>query len=115
MSCCWPRRALGGALIPIGAVLGTEKAYTTTFALKHSSTFAGNALACRAGLATLDLLTRDQGKLLTQVVRNGRVLRCRLEALAARYRHLIAEVRGRGYMLGIRFGVDRQLWPDRLL
>ena len=35
--------------------------------------------------------------------------------LAARYPHLIAEVRGRGYMLGIRFGVDRDLWPDSLL
>ena len=50
-----------------------------------------------------------------QVARNGRRLRRRLEALAARYPHLIAEVRGRGYMLGIRFGVDRDLWPESLL
>ena len=47
-------KALGGGLIPIGAVLCTEEAYTSAFAMKHSSTFAGNALACRAGLATLE-------------------------------------------------------------
>jgi acetylornithine/succinyldiaminopimelate/putrescine aminotransferase/predicted amino acid dehydrogenase len=108
-------KALGGGLIPIGAVLCTEKVSTTTFAMKHSSTFAGNALACRAGLATLQQITRNEGRLLTRVARNGRFLKRRLEALATRYPYLIAEVRGRGYMLGIRFGVDRDLWPDSLL
>jgi acetylornithine/succinyldiaminopimelate/putrescine aminotransferase/predicted amino acid dehydrogenase len=108
-------KALGGGLMPIGAVLCTEPVHTATFAMKHSSTFAGNALACRAGLATLERITREQGKLLTQVSRNGRFLRRRLEVLAARYPHLIAEIRGRGYMLGIRFGVDRRRWPDRIL
>jgi acetylornithine/succinyldiaminopimelate/putrescine aminotransferase/predicted amino acid dehydrogenase len=108
-------KALGGGLIPIGAVLCTDSVYTTVFAMKHSSTFAAGALACRAGLATLERITRDQGRLLTRVARNGRFLRRRLEAMAARYPHLIAEVRGRGYMLGIRFGVDRSLWPDRIL
>ena len=68
-------KVLGGGLIPIGAVLCTEKVYTTTFAMKHSSTFAGNALACRAGLATLQRITRNEGRLLTQVARNGRFLK----------------------------------------
>ncbi|MBV8606688.1 MAG: aminotransferase class III-fold pyridoxal phosphate-dependent enzyme [Singulisphaera sp.] len=108
-------KALGGGLVPIGAVLCTEEAYTSAFARKHSSTFAGNALACRAGLATLERLTRDDGRLLRQVARNGRRLKRRLEALAARHPHLIAEVRGRGYMLGLRFAVDRDLWPESLL
>ena len=35
-------KALGGGLMPIGAVLCTEEAFSTTFAMKHSSTFAGN-------------------------------------------------------------------------
>jgi acetylornithine/succinyldiaminopimelate/putrescine aminotransferase/predicted amino acid dehydrogenase len=108
-------KALGGGLVPIGAVLCSEAAYTSTFAMKHSSTFAGNALACRAGLATLELLTRDNRRLVRRVARNGRRLRRRLGALARRYPHLIAEIRGRGYMLGIRFRVNRDLWPDSLL
>ena len=108
-------KALGGGLVPIGAVLCTGEVYTPSFAMKHSATFAGNALACRAGLATLELLTRDGGRLLWRVARNGRRLKRRLEGLAGRYPHLIAEVRGRGYMLGIHFGVSRDLWPDSLL
>src|SRR5207244_1229105 len=35
-------KALGGGLMPIGAVLASEQAYSETFALKHSSTFAAN-------------------------------------------------------------------------
>ncbi len=108
-------KALGGGLIPIGAVLCTEAAYSEAFAGKHSSTFAGNALACRAGLAALDLLTRDDGKLLRRVRRNGRRLKARLEELRQRYPHLIAEVRGRGFMLGLRFEVSRETWPDSVL
>jgi acetylornithine/succinyldiaminopimelate/putrescine aminotransferase/predicted amino acid dehydrogenase len=108
-------KALGGGLVPIGAVLCTERAYSPAFATKHSSTFAGNALACRAGLAALELLTRRDGQLLKRVARNGRRLRRGLEKLAARYPHLIAEVRGRGYLLGISFGVDRDTWPGSLL
>jgi acetylornithine/succinyldiaminopimelate/putrescine aminotransferase/predicted amino acid dehydrogenase len=108
-------KALGGGLVPIGAVLCSEGVYTPAFTMKHTSTFAGNALACRAGLATIDVLTRDNGRLLGRVARNGRRLKRRLEALARRHPHLVAEVRGRGYMLGIRFGVGRESWPDRLL
>ena len=67
-------KALGGGLVPIGAVLCTGEVYTPSFAMKHSATFAGNALACRAGLATLELLTRDGGRLLWRVARNGRRL-----------------------------------------
>lgn len=108
-------KALGGGLVPIGAVLCTEAAYSEAFARKHSSTFAGNALACRAGLASLDLLTREDGKLLRRVRRNGRRLKARLEKLRQRYPHLLAEVRGRGYMLGLCFEVDRDTWPDSVL
>jgi len=108
-------KALGGGLLPIGAVLCGEKAYTETFALKHSSTFAANALACRAGLATLDLLTRDDGLLVRRVARNGERLKGGLLALQRRFPQLIAEVTGRGFLLGIRFHGDRDLWPEGLL
>jgi acetylornithine/succinyldiaminopimelate/putrescine aminotransferase/predicted amino acid dehydrogenase len=108
-------KALGGGLIPIGAVLASEAAYSETFALKHSSTFAGNALGCRAGLAALRLLTRDDGALVRRVARYGARLRKRLRELQARYPQLVAEVRGRGFLLGLRFHVDRPLWPESLL
>ncbi|HTK76204.1 MAG TPA: aminotransferase class III-fold pyridoxal phosphate-dependent enzyme, partial [Gemmataceae bacterium] len=108
-------KALGGGLIPIGAVLASKAAYTETFALKHSSTFAGNALACRAGLAALRLLTRDDRRLVRRVRRNGARLAAGLRKLQRQYPQLIAEVRGRGFLLGIRFHVERDLWPESLL
>jgi len=101
-------KALGGGLVPIGAVLSTAEAYTEAFATKHSSTFAGNALACRAGLAALDLLTRDGGKLLARVRQLGDLLRRGLEELQSRYPRVIREVRGTGLMLGIDFGIDEE-------
>jgi acetylornithine/succinyldiaminopimelate/putrescine aminotransferase/predicted amino acid dehydrogenase len=108
-------KALGGGLVPIGAVLSSAEAFTPTFALKHSSTFAANALACRAGLAALDLLTRDDNALVCRVARNGARLKDGLLALQGKFPELIAEVRGRGLLLGIRFTGERDRWPESLV
>ncbi len=108
-------KALGGGLMPLGAVLANAKAYSEAFALKHSSTFAGNTLACRAGLAALECLTRNHRELLDQVRENGTRLKAGLKQLAERYPHVICDVRGRGYMLGLVFGVVRNTWPESLL
>lgn len=108
-------KALGGGLVPIGATLCNEAAYGERFALKHSSTFAGNALAARAGLATLDLLTRNDCALLENVRREGQYLLERFEAIRARHPWLVSEVRGRGFMLGISFTSERAPWPENFL
>jgi len=108
-------KALGGGLVPIGACLATAAAYNDEFALKHTSTFAGNALACRAGLATLDLLEENGGALISRVAANGARLRESLLALARRYPGLIRDVRGRGYLLGLSFGLDRHSVDEGLL
>lgn len=108
-------KALGGGLVPIGATLCTAAVYSEKFALKHSSTFAGNTLAARAGLATLDLLTGDGGALLAHVTIEGEWLRLRLEEIRARHPWLIAEIRGRGFMLGVCFSQDRTPWRESFL
>lgn len=108
-------KALGGGLVPIGAVLCTEAAFTEEFAMKHSSTFAGNTLACRAGLATLDRLTRDGHALVRHVAETGAYLRQGLERLAAQYPQVIRAVRGRGFMLGVEFGVSREDFRGTML
>ena len=99
-------KALGGGLFPIGAMLCTEAAYTEEFAMKHSSTFAGNTLACRVGLKAIELLTRDDQALIRQVAENGAFMKAELEKLRHKYPHVVREVRGRGFMLGIDFAVD---------
>lgn len=105
-------KALGGGLLPIGATLASEAAYTEEFAMKHSSTFAGGALAARAGLAALERLTRNGGELLAHVRARGEQLREGLLALAQRYPHVVREVRGRGLMLGIDLHVPAGAFPS---
>lgn len=103
-------KALGGGLLPIGAMLATEEAYSEEFAMKHSSTFAGNTLAARVGLRTLELLTRGDQALVRQVAENGAFLKAGLERLQERYPHVLRRVRGRGFMLGMEIGVDRSTY-----
>lgn len=108
-------KALGGGLVPIGACLCTAEVYNEDFALKHTSTFAGNTLACRVGLATIQLLEEDDRALIRQVAVNGARMKEALSDLKRKYRHLFREVRGRGYMLGLCFGVNRSTWGTGLL
>jgi len=108
-------KALGGGLFPIGACVASDAVYTEHFALKHSSTFAGGALACAAGLRTLELLERDGFTLVRTVAENGARLKQALLDLQRRYPRIIAEVRGRGYFLGLRLGVDRWTWRSSVL
>ncbi|MGE5581937.1 MAG: aminotransferase class III-fold pyridoxal phosphate-dependent enzyme [Bacillota bacterium] len=108
-------KALGGGILPIGACLATEEAYSEDFAVKHSSTFAGNTLACRVGIRVLELLTRNNGELLQKVAANGEYLLSRLKAIKEKYPRIIAAVRGRGLMLGLELGVTSETLPDSLL
>jgi acetylornithine/succinyldiaminopimelate/putrescine aminotransferase/predicted amino acid dehydrogenase len=108
-------KALGGGLVPIGACVYGENVYNDDFALKHTSTFAGNTLACRVGLATLDLLEENDRHLIRQVADNGARLKQELQYLKRRHPHALDVIRGRGYMLGVTFGVNRFNWGSGLL
>lgn len=108
-------KALGGGLLPIGATLCKEDVYTEDFGLKHSSTFAGNTLACRVGLAVLDLLTRDDQLLLGEIRRKGIKLKAALEEVTKGYPHIVKKIRGQGLMLGIEFVSSKDSYPNSLL
>lgn len=108
-------KALGGGLVPIGAMLCKESVYTEDFGLKHSSTFAGNSLGCRVGLAVLELLTREGSMLIQEVERKGAKLKAGLEEVALRHPTIIRKIRGRGLMLGIEFVNSKESYPHSLL
>ncbi|MEV0848890.1 acetylornithine transaminase [Streptomyces sp. NPDC049954] len=88
-------KALGGGL-PIGAVLAFGPTAELLSPGRHGSTFAGNPVACAAGLAVLDTIEADG--LLDQVKSVGERLREGIEALG---HPLIGHVRGAGLLLGI--------------
>ncbi len=96
-------KALGGGMMPIGACIARPSAWDDRFGRRHSSTFAGNGLACRAALATLDHLLNPEMDLIGNVADNGAHFRNGLEDLQRRFPSVIREVRGRGYMMGLEF------------
>ncbi len=104
-------KALSGGLIPVGAVLMTDAVYNSTYSsfkrsIVHTSTYSENALAMRAGLATLDVLAEEQ--LGERAATLGDALR---QMLAERLRpyEMIRDVRGIGMLTGIEFGAPRKL------
>ena len=70
-----------------------------------SSSYGGNPLASVAGLATLEIIIKDDLVKNAELV--GGVMMARLRAMQERYR-CIGDVRGRGLMLGLELVRDRE-------
>jgi acetylornithine/LysW-gamma-L-lysine aminotransferase len=87
-------KSLAGG-VPIGATLTTE-AVEARFHGSHNSTFGGNALACAAGTAALDVTVRE--RLWERADRLGTEAMEEFRSLDA---PSVREVRGLGLMIGI--------------
>jgi acetylornithine/N-succinyldiaminopimelate aminotransferase len=85
-----------GAGFPIGALLASEEVGAHLTPGSHGSTFGGNPLACAVALAVLRTL---RGGVLEGSRAVAEHLLARLRALSAGGR--VAEVRGRGLLLGV--------------
>ena len=96
-------KALGGGVMPLGAFSSTPKIWASMEEnpLIHSSTLGGNPLACAAGLASLTEIQRQE--LPARAVRLGAHALGRLRQIQQAQPDLIAEVRGRGLLLGLQF------------
>lgn len=90
-------KALGGGL-PLGAMLARERVAESFPPGSHASTFGGNPVVCRAGLAVLETLLEDG--LVEHCEAMGSLLREGLEGLAKRFA-FVREVRGKGLLLGM--------------
>lgn len=90
-------KALGGGL-PLGAMLTRERVAESFPPGSHASTFGGNPMVCRAGLAVLETLLEDG--LVERCEAMGDLLREGLDGLAKRF-SFVREVRGKGLLLGM--------------
>jgi len=104
-------KSLGGGYVPVSATITQRKIHDATFShldrcQVHSTTFGQNELAMAAGLATLHVL--DEQRLLERAAMMGEELLRGLAALQERY-EMIADVRGKGLMIGIEFKAPRSL------
>jgi len=96
-------KALGGGVMPLGAFSSTSDIWASMEEnpLIHSSTLGGNPLACAAGLAAVTEIQRQE--LPARAARLGEHALARLRQIHQKQPDLIAEVRGRGLLIGMQF------------
>jgi 4-aminobutyrate aminotransferase-like enzyme len=99
-------KGIGGGF-PISGVISTEElTQAKPFANPSgsSSSYGGNPLAAAAGLASLEILLKED--LATNARRVGAAMLARLERLKEKHR-IVGDVRGKGLMLGMELVRDR--------
>lgn len=92
-------KGIGGGF-PMGACLATERAAQGMVLGSHGSTYGGNPMAMAIGQAVLNEVTCPG--FLEHVIAMGDLLKKGLLKLQKRYPNHIAEVRGRGLLLGLK-------------
>ena len=94
-------KALGGGVMPLGAIIGTPAAWQGLIEAPflHTSTFGGNQMACAAGVATIKAIKEED--LLRRSAETGEYFKAGLEQIQKEFPEVIAEVRGKCMMLGV--------------
>ncbi|KPP81915.1 MAG: ornithine--oxo-acid transaminase [Rhodobacteraceae bacterium HLUCCO07] len=101
-------KGFGGGYVPLGAMIAREdivEALLDKGGFVHGHTYAGNPLACAAGVAVLDEIARQD--MIGNAERMGARLKSRLEALMQRF-PFIGDVRGKGLLLAFELVSDRE-------
>ncbi len=104
-------KSLGGGYVPVSATVTRRGIHDKMFSRLdrcqvHSTTFGQNEWAMAAGLATLHVL--EEERLIERAATMGQQLMAGLAGLQGRY-DLIADVRGKGLMIGIEFRPPKSL------
>jgi putrescine aminotransferase len=104
-------KAISGALVPVGGVQASDELYLAAYgsdetAFHHTATYQDNNLSGVTALAALQYMVENDVPGLIR--ENSKYFIAGLEALKAKYPHVIKEVRGRGYMLGIEYGANKE-------
>lgn len=100
-------KGFGAGYVPLGAMIARDdmvEAVLDAGGFIHGYTYAGNPLACTAGLAVLGEI-EDHG-LTANAARMGEALATRLQSLMQRY-PVIGDVRGKGLLLAFELMADR--------
>jgi len=94
-------KSLGGGLIPCGAVIAKSplwKRFGLSFPMSASS-YAGNVLACRAGLSAVQYIR--EGSLLEDCAEKGKLLLRSFSEYVAEYPGILRSANGLGLLIGI--------------
>jgi adenosylmethionine-8-amino-7-oxononanoate aminotransferase len=100
-------KGFGAGYMPLGAVLAHDRIVDAVLdqgGFAHGFTYAGNPLACAAGLAVVEEIERQN--LMRNATDMGQRLETRLRALMNRF-PVIGDVRGTGLLQGFELVSDR--------
>mgnify|MGYP006272159785 CR=1 FL=1 len=103
-------KALGNG-VPVSALLARGEVADAFEPGDHASTFGGNPLACRAAYATLETILEED--IIANVKKVGTYFKEELYNLAEEY-ELLADVKGKGLMIGVEVDIDPQLIRDKM-
>jgi len=115
-------KGLTGGYLPLSAVMTTNDIYQSFYddyhklnAFLHSHSYTGNALACRAGLATLEIFQQNK------IIENNKRLAAIMKQMTVHFiEHAhVAEVRQTGMIVAIELVKNKQTgepypWQERL-
>ena len=105
-------KGIGGGF-PIGAVLMNKKVASGMVAGTHGSTFGGNPLAMQIGNTVFDIISKKS--FLNNVKKNSKYFLNKLNIIKNEYPNIIEEVRGRGFLIGLRLREDQSNFIKRLM
>lgn len=98
-------KSLGGGVMPVGAFITRKEIWNKAYgsmdkALLHTSTFGGNAMAAAAAVEAINQLYKLN--LSQEAKEKGEYFLAALKEMKEEY-ELLADVRGKGLMIGIEF------------
>ena len=100
-------KGFGAGYAPLGAMIAHDRIVNPVLdqgGFAHGFSYAGNPLACSAGLAVLEVIEAEG--LIQNAARIGAILKSRLEGLMDRF-PFIGDVRGKGLLLAFELVADR--------
>lgn len=98
-------KALSGGLYPVSAVLANDDVMMVIRPGEHGSTYGGNPLACKVGIAALTVM--EEEKLAENAEKMGNILR---DELASLPKDIVSIVRGRGLLNAIVINDKFDAW-----
>mmetsp|Transcript_97226 Transcript_97226/g.278311 ORF Transcript_97226/g.278311 Transcript_97226/m.278311 type:complete len:447 (+) Transcript_97226:67-1407(+) len=90
--------------MPLSGIASRKELMDLQPAGSQGGTYAGNAVACAAANATIDVMLEEG--LLANTLSRGEQFMGGLRAIQAKYPGIISDVRGRGLMIGLEFNGD---------
>jgi putrescine aminotransferase len=97
-------KSLGGGVMPVSAVTTTEEIFHPMMypnPFMHTTTTGGNALACSAAIATINVILRD--RLWEAAAQKGAYITEKVDDLAQEFPQIYQKVTGRGLLIGQHF------------